>query len=237
MPTTPDHVDPTFVLIPGAGGDAWYWHRTVAELRARGVDALAVDLPAADDRAGLATYAEHVVSAVGDRRPLVLVAQSMGGFTAPLVCGQVPVERIVLVNAMIPLPGETGGAWWSATGQAEARAAFAAEQGRTIDDGIDVHVDFLHDLPDDVLAEALRRGSPEQSERPFADPFPLAAWPDVPTTVIAGRDDRFFPAAFQQRVAEERLGIAPEILAGGHLLALSHPVELVNRLLVGSMPG
>jgi hypothetical protein len=25
---------PTFVLIPGAGGSAWYWHRLVPELKA-----------------------------------------------------------------------------------------------------------------------------------------------------------------------------------------------------------
>jgi hypothetical protein len=35
----------TFVLIPGAGGAAWCWHRVVAELTARGHDAIAVGLP------------------------------------------------------------------------------------------------------------------------------------------------------------------------------------------------
>ena len=34
-----------FVLIPGAGGVAWYWHRVVLELEARGHEAVAVDLP------------------------------------------------------------------------------------------------------------------------------------------------------------------------------------------------
>jgi hypothetical protein len=36
----------TYVLIPGAGGDAWYWHQLVPELRERGHEAVAVDLPA-----------------------------------------------------------------------------------------------------------------------------------------------------------------------------------------------
>jgi len=40
----------TFVLIPGAGGAAWYWHRVLPELRARGHEAFAVDLPGADER-------------------------------------------------------------------------------------------------------------------------------------------------------------------------------------------
>src|SRR5688572_8997193 len=96
----------TFVLVPGAGGSAWYWHRLVAELARRGHEALAVDLPADDDSAGLAAYADTVVAAIGDRAPVVLVAQSMGGLTAPLVCDRVPVELLVLVNAMVPAPGD-----------------------------------------------------------------------------------------------------------------------------------
>ena len=35
----------------------------------------------------------------------MLVAQSLGGFTAPLVCDRVPVDLLVLLNAMIPEPG------------------------------------------------------------------------------------------------------------------------------------
>ena len=67
------------MLVPGAGGDTWYWHRLVAELESRGHRALAVELPAADDSAGLDAYADTVVAAIGDRSPVVLVAQSMGG--------------------------------------------------------------------------------------------------------------------------------------------------------------
>jgi pimeloyl-ACP methyl ester carboxylesterase len=52
----------------------------------------------------------------------------------------------------------------------------------------------------------------------------------VPTRVLAGRDDRLFPAAFQRRVARERLGIEADEIPGGHLVALSNPRELVDRL-------
>ncbi len=53
----------TYVLIPGAGGVAWYWHLLEAELRERGHEAVAVDLPADDDSAGLSEYADAVVAA------------------------------------------------------------------------------------------------------------------------------------------------------------------------------
>ena len=79
----------TFGLIPGAGGDAWYWHRVEPELRRHGHEAVAVELPADDDSAGLMAYVDAIVDAVGDLPDLVLVAQSMAGFSAPLVCGDV----------------------------------------------------------------------------------------------------------------------------------------------------
>jgi pimeloyl-ACP methyl ester carboxylesterase len=220
----------TFVLIPGAGGDAWYWHRLVAELERRDREAVAVDLPAGDDAAGWAEYADAVVAAARGAVEPVLVAQSMGGFTAPIVADRLPVRLLVLVNAMIPLPGETGGRWWGATGQAQARAELAAAQGRAPADDIDVVVDFFHDVPAEVTAEAMRRGGPAQSGTPFDRPWPLDRWPDVPTRVLAGRDDRLFPLEFQRRVARERLGLPVDDLPGGHCVALSRPVELADRL-------
>src|SRR5262249_35104547 len=83
----------TFILTPGAGGSAWYWHLVAPKLRQRGHEGIPVALPAADDTAGLPDYAATVVRAIGSREPqrVVLVAQSLAGFTAPLVCKQVSV--------------------------------------------------------------------------------------------------------------------------------------------------
>ena len=62
------------------------------------------------------------------------------------------------------------------------------------------------------------------------DTWPLAAWPDVPTRVIAGRHDRLFPLSFMQAVSRDRLGVEPEIVDSGHLPALSVPGALAARL-------
>jgi pimeloyl-ACP methyl ester carboxylesterase len=218
----------TFVLVPGAGGQAWYWHRLVAELERRGHEAVAVDLPTDDEDAGLAAYADTVVAAVGDRAPVVVVAQSMGGLTAPLVCGRLPVELLVLVNAMVPLPGETGGDWWTVTGQRAAREAYWKGAG-IVGDPEDEAVMFFHDVPPELTEAALAQPV-VQSGRPFADPWPLSRWPDVPTRVVVGRDDRVFPADFQRRIAADRLGLAVDEVPGGHLVALARPVELADRL-------
>ena len=105
----------TFVLIHGAGDVGWYWHLVEAELRRRGHDAVAPDLPCDDDAAGLPEYTDAVVEALGDRTDLVVVAQSLGGFTAPLVCDRVPVKLLVLVAPMIPAPGEAPADYWANT--------------------------------------------------------------------------------------------------------------------------
>jgi hypothetical protein len=44
------------------------------------------------------------------------------------------------------------------------------------------------------------------------------------------RDGRFFPPDFMRRVVQERLGLTPDEMPGGHLPALGHPHELVERL-------
>lgn len=220
----------TYVLIPGAGGQAWYWHRLAPGLRTLGHDVVAPDLPAGDDSAGFTDYAEAVVQAIGDRRQLVLVAQSLGGFTAPLVCERVPVELLVMLNAMVPKPGETAGEWWTATGHAQARTEQAVRQGRPPSAEFDVAYDFFDDVPPEVTAEAMAMGEPAQSSTPFTRPYHFHAWPDVPIRFLQGRDDHFFPLEFQRRVVRERLGIALDEMPGGHLLALSQPAALAERL-------
>jgi pimeloyl-ACP methyl ester carboxylesterase len=219
----------TFVLIPGAGSTSWYWHLVTPELRAAGHDVVAVDLPCDDDTAGLAAYTDAVVDAIGGRTDLVLVAQSMGGFTAPLVCERVPVDLIVMVAAMVPAPGETGNDWWVNTGWVQSRRAAAEGDGRGDDEEDEVAM-FLHDVPPDVAAESAAHLK-AQSGRPFDDVWPLAAWPNVATRFLLCRDDRFFPAEFQRRVVRERLGIAPDEMDCGHLPALARPTELARRLL------
>ena len=112
----------TFVLIHGAGDVGWYWHLLEAELRQRGHDVVAPDLPADDESAGLKEYTDTVVEAVGDRKDLVVVGQSFGAFTAPLVADRLPVDVLVLVAGMIPSPGEPPGDWWENTGYAKRGA-------------------------------------------------------------------------------------------------------------------
>jgi pimeloyl-ACP methyl ester carboxylesterase len=209
----------TFALIHGAGDVGWYWHLVEAELGERGHDVVAPDLPCDDDSAGLSEYADTVIEAIGERTNLVVVAQSLGGFTAPLVCERVPVKLLVLVAPMIPVPGEAPADYWTDT-------RYEEEVREHHDDEVAL---FYHDVPPELVSEALKRGR-TQSETRMGEPSPLKAWPDVPTRVLLCRNDRLFPEHFLRRVARERLAITPNEIDSGHTPALSRPKELADVL-------
>jgi len=215
-------------MIPGAGGVAWYWHRVSPLLREAGHEAIAVDLPGDDPAAGLPEYARIVESAIDAERhrDVVLVAMSLGGFTAPLVARA--STAIVFVNAMIPCPGETAGDWWANTGATEARTKAAKDGGYSAE--FDLETYFLHDVPPDIVAA----GEPHQrseADVAFGSPCGFATWPAAPVKIVAGHDDRFFPVEFQQRIARERLDVTADVLPGGHLIALAQPEPLARYLL------
>lgn len=219
----------TYILIPGAGGSAWFWNLVEDELRALGHETIAVEMPASDENAGLKEYVQTVLDTAGERPGAVIVGQSMGGLVAPLVAQRMSARLIVYLNAMIPRPGETGGAWWENTGQAEAMRANAIKIGLpnlSMNDEVEL---FGHDVPADLFAEEGERVQP-QSMRPFADPWPLPAPPDIPARVIIAREDRLFPAEFQERIARERVGVAPDFVDGGHLAAMSQPRQVARLL-------
>ena len=217
----------TFILIPGAGGSAWVWSGVARLLLEAGHEAIAVDLPGDDETAGLPSYAELVVDAIGSRSNVVLVAGSLGGFTVPIVCERVPVREVVLVNAMIPVPGERARDWWEHTGALQARDEAARVGGYG---PFDADTYFLHDVDAEVAAE----GKPYQrseANNAFDSVCDFKAWPAVKIRVLAGDNDRFFPVGLQRRVARDRLGVETDVLPGGHLLPLVQPRLVADYLL------
>ncbi|MPV36190.1 alpha/beta fold hydrolase [Georgenia subflava] len=220
-----------FVIVHGGGGSSWEWQLVVAELARLGHEAVAVDLPTDDDSKGLADYADTVVDAVGDRSDVVLVAHSLGGFTAPLAAARVPLRRLVLVAAMIPAAGETATGWWASSGYHVAAAERAQREGVVVDmsDDAGTIAAFMHDVDPVLATEALRHGR-EQTDRAMHEAWPLRVWPDVPTSFLVLGDDRFFPPEFLAALARERLGIDADVMPGSHSAYLSRPAELARRL-------
>jgi pimeloyl-ACP methyl ester carboxylesterase len=144
------------------------------------------------------------------------------------VAAKVPVHALVFVNAMIPSPGETPGAWWDNTGSLQAREGAARQGGYGAE--FDPAVYFLHDVPPEVAAKGEPHQRPE-AHAVFGSICNFDAWPCIPIHVVVGADDRFFPVEFQRTLARDRLGVEADVLPGGHLIALARPLGLAEILL------
>ena len=218
----------TFAFVHGGGDVGWYWHLVENELRDLGHQTVAPDLPCDDPTASLVDYADAVVDAIDGRRDVIVVGQSYGGFTAPLVADRVGADVLVLVAAMIPAPGETPAMWWENTGHRQAVAEQSAlDGGLTGSD--DPYVGYYHDVPRPLAEEALAKAR-DESEVAYSTPWPLDTWPAVPTKFIVCSDDRVFPPPFMRRLVAERLGIVADEIHASHCVALSRPRELAGLL-------
>jgi hypothetical protein len=207
-----------FAFIHGAGDVGWYWHLVGAELQRAGHETVAPDLPIEDDNAGLSRYADVVIDAIGARRDVVVVAQSFGGYTAPIVADRIGARAIVLVAGMVPKPGESAEEMFANTGWQPERLEDSS--ARSV---------FYHDVPSELADQALTHER-RQSDTPGSEPWPLPAWPEIPTRFVLCRGDRFFPAKWLRAVVRDRLGIDPDEIESGHCPALSRPHELAALL-------
>ena len=223
----------TFVLIPGAGADPRVYDATIAALRELGHEGVAPPLPLDDPDATPSDHAAAAIAALPEPppTPLVVVGQSLGACAATIAAARLHPRRLILLAPMIPAPGESAGDWWRGTDHEAAIGPLIERHGTPSEWGEEAMAEvFYHDVDEATLAaNAEYEGVPAPGL--FAEPLPLPAWPDVPTTVLAGRDDRLFPLAFQRRVARERLGLEEVAeIDGGHLPMLARPRELADRL-------
>jgi Alpha/beta hydrolase family len=137
------------------------------------------------------------------------------------VADRLQAQALVLVAGMIPVDGEAPADWWDSTGYRQAVEEQAQRDGgKTGSD--DPFVAFYHDVPRALAGKALSKERSE-SQAAYNSPWPLAAWPDVPTRFVLCTEDRSFPPAFLRKVVSVRLGVTRDEIAAGHCVALSRP--------------
>lgn len=206
----------TFALIHGSGDGGWAWHMVQQELRDRGHEAIAPDLPTDRDDATWDDCVEAVATEVGTAADVVVVGHSAGGLFVPLVADRLGAKLQVFVAGLVPQPRETADEWfdhvgWTPTGSADP---------------------FYHDVPGELAAEAMARERPTSAKLAEA-PWPRSALPTIPARFVVTTQDRFIAPGVQQHVATTRLGITdPDEIDSGHCANLSQPVELA-RILAG----
>jgi pimeloyl-ACP methyl ester carboxylesterase len=176
---------------------------------------VAPDLPCDDESAGWDEHADAVLNALGGDGDLRVVAHSLGGFTAALVCSRIPAESLTYVAGMVPEPGETLMQYFANT---------ATPAGP--EDPIEA---FLADLPREDAEAALAAARP-QVARASEEPLPIERRPEVPTRYLLCRQDRTFPPEWTRGMVRERLDIVPDEIDGAHCPFLSRPLDLAAYL-------
>jgi pimeloyl-ACP methyl ester carboxylesterase len=225
----------TFGLVHGAYQGSWCWQPLISELRRRGHDAVAVDLPCEDPCAGAHRYTEAALSAFATApEDLILIGHSLGGLTIPLVAERRRVSRLVFLNALVPRVGGTH----DDAARAEPDMLMPRPVGGFSVDGqgvVRVNPDAAHewlfaDCSPDIAAWAAAqlRG---QAWAITAEVSPLTGWPDVPRTSLVGIHDRVVNPAWSRRAAEALLGVVPVVLDEGHSPFLASPSGFAEILL------
>lgn len=232
----------TFLLIHGAWHGAWCWHKVLPELRRRGHQALAIDLPGHGvDRTPVAevtldAYAGRIGQALDAiAEPAVLVGHSMGGMViteaaerfADRVAGLAYLTAIVLNNgeSMLDNPVKASPPEFMAGFQRTA-------DGAGIDfDHARLREAFYADCSDaDIaLAEACLV---TQSAGVMAEPITCTPerWGRLPRTYLTCADDRALTLEGQRGMLE-RVGFDQVIeMTGSHSPFLAQPAALAGHL-------
>ena len=109
---------PAFALLHGGGQGSWVWDDVAGELRARGADVLALDIPGCGTKRGVdaigygvdETAAELVadIEAAG-LSDAILVGHSQAGTMLPMVYARKPglFRRLVYLSCCAPVPGQS----------------------------------------------------------------------------------------------------------------------------------
>jgi pimeloyl-ACP methyl ester carboxylesterase len=221
-------------LVHGSYHGAWCWDFLRPEIERLGHRVITMDLAISDPGLGAADYAKTVANALDPGTETLLVGHSMSGLVIPLVAALRPIRRLVFLAAFLPVPGKSANEQRS-TEPIDGRVP--AKTAEWTDLGNDVWMVgpttatelFFHDAPAAVSRWATQRLRP-QSYRVMSETTPLTAWPDVESRAIVCRDDRALNPDWVRAAANERLGVTPVELAGGHSPFLTRPNELARVL-------
>ena len=219
----------TYALVHGTCVGAWCWDLVAPHLEAAGHRVVAMDLPGDDPDATFGDYAEVIQRALGDAGDdVVLVGHSGGGLTIPLVAVRRPVAELVFVCGLIPVPGESAvqrGPEWEVIEAQEWQVDNGDGSFSISPEGYRRHV--APDADPEVVDAIIPRLRP-QFLKPFLEPCPLNAMPDVPRRYILCADDHIVGPDWPRREAPARLGVEPVELPGSHSPLMSRPRELVD---------
>lgn len=243
------------VLVHGAWHRGVSWVPVVEALAARGVEAVAPDLPSDVAGVGHTELVDAVLAVAGggpdgsgprgEGPPIVLVGHSLGGLVATAAAGRVAdrARALVLVAAFVPEPGrpyrdrmraerDLMVAGYDAEVRRGPGASTYWPDARTVADGLYRGVaDELDAAGRDgraVVADAAAQLRPQDWSL-LLEPCPAPSWPAVPTVSVVCAGDRVVSPVAGRREAD-RVGAQLVEFAGGHFPMLTRPEETADLL-------
>jgi pimeloyl-ACP methyl ester carboxylesterase len=233
----------TVVLVHGAWHGAWCWDRVVEGLAARGVNAVALDLPGhgastepLGDLHGDAAAVRRALDALDG--PVVLCGHSYGGAViSEAASGHPSVRHLVYLAALMLDAGEScSRSVPIPAGGDPGPASELAPAMQFSDDGTIVTVDpvagrgiFYADCSDRDIDWAIARLGPQPAIT-LQQPIPATAWREIPSTYVVCADDRAIPPWIQHAFAERATNSVA--WPTSHSPFVSQP-DLVVELLAG----
>lgn len=203
-----------FLLVHGSCHGAWCWRDLVPALAARGHVAEAIDLPAhgADrtppEEVTLDLYAERIAAALAaGPEPAILVGHSAGGIAITAAADRAPghIRSLVHLCAYAVGSGES-----LACVRRRARRQPLLPAIRRSPDGLTFTVDpdlapgiFYHDCPEEAVAYALPRLTPEPIAPQETPVLIGAAAASLPRRYILCTDDRTIPPEEQEAMVRD----------------------------------
>jgi pimeloyl-ACP methyl ester carboxylesterase len=225
----------TFALVHGAWHGPWCWQYLAEEIRSRGHEAVAIDMPI-DTNATLVDYASVVAAAIRTLSDVVLVGHSMAGMVIPLVAEQTSVRKLVYLCGVLRRPGkslsddyEEGVSKDMDSPRFTGKWEEAGEGFSRIVPGSEAVESFYADVEPSRAEWAVAKLRKQHTY--WTQPNPMQAWPSLETAYVICRDDRAINPSWSSRVVPEWLGIEPVYMDGSHSPFLSRPAELAEMLI------
>jgi pimeloyl-ACP methyl ester carboxylesterase len=214
------------VLVHGAWADGSSWSKVIALLQAKGIDAVAVQLPLTTLSGDVATVKRAIALHDG---PVVLAGHSYGGAVITEAGNDPKVAGLVYVAAFAPGEGESVGS----VGKDYPPAPLGAELRPDAEGFLSISPkgfaeSFAQDLPAKEMKVLWAAQGPTNAAV-FGATISKAAWKTKPSWFVVADDDRAIPPALEKAEAE-RLKATTISLAASHLVMISHPKEVADLI-------
>jgi len=214
------------VLVHGAWADGSSWSKVIALLQAKGIDAVAVQLPLTTLSGDVATVKRAIALQDG---PVVLAGHSYGGAVITEAGNDPKVAGLVYVAAFAPGDGESVGS----VGKDYPPAPLGAELRPDAEGFLSISPkgfaeSFAQDLPAKEIRVLWATQGPTNAAV-FGATISKAAWKTKPSWFVVADDDRAIPPALEKAEAE-RLKATTISLAASHLVMISHPKEVADLI-------